>query len=120
MTSTLKFNFFVLKFPVRPPTMVAKQVRSLSALIGNRMGLDVSTTPYSENYELMGTPFAKRGKLIDEYSEIVHGLNSGNYFEFYNIPNTKMNPVPTQPIPILVGGHADTTLRCAGSLDGWM
>ncbi|WP_156686484.1 TIGR03619 family F420-dependent LLM class oxidoreductase [Mycobacterium sp. Marseille-P9652] len=124
VTSTLRFNFFVLKLPIRPPALVAKQASSLAALIGNRLGLGVGTSPWPEDYELMGVPFAKRGKRMDECIEIVRGLTSGEYFEFhgefYDIPKTKMTPAPTQPIPILIGGHADAALRRAARADGWM
>lgn len=124
VTKTLRFNFFVLKLPVRPPALVAKQAGSLAALIGNRVGLGVGTSPWPEDYELMGVPFAKRGKRIDECIEIVKGLTTGEYFEFhgefYDIPKTKMSPAPTAPIPILVGGHADAALRRAARQDGWM
>jgi alkanesulfonate monooxygenase SsuD/methylene tetrahydromethanopterin reductase-like flavin-dependent oxidoreductase (luciferase family) len=72
----------------------------------------------------VGVPFDKRGKRMDECIEIVKGLTTGDYFEFhgefYDIPKTKMSPAPTQPIPILVGGHADAALRRAARLDGWM
>ncbi len=124
VTKTLRFNFFVLKLPVRHPALVAKQAGSLAALIGNRVGLGVGTSPWPEDYELMGIPFAKRGKRMDECIEIVQGLTTGDYFEFhgefYDIPKTKMSPAPTQPIPMLVGGHADAALRRAARLDGWM
>ena len=124
VTTNLRFNFFVLKLPVRHPALTAKQAGSLAALTGNRLGLGVGTSPWPEDYELMGIPFAKRGKRMDECIEIVHGLTSGDYFEyhgeFYDIPKTKMSPAPTQPIPILVGGHADAALRRAARLDGWM
>src|ERR1700712_1093160 len=124
VTTTLRFNFFVLKLPVRHPALTAKQAGSLAALIGNRVGLGVGTSPWPEDYELMGLPFAKRGKRIDECIEIVKGLTTGDYFEFhgefYDIPKTKMSPAPTAPIPILVGGHADAALRRAARLDGWM
>jgi probable F420-dependent oxidoreductase len=124
VTSTLRFNFFVLKLPIRPPVLVAKQASSLAALIGNRVGLGVGTSPWPEDYELMGVPFAKRGKRMDECIEIVKGLTTGEYFEFhgefYDIPKTKMTPAPTQPIPILIGGHAEAALRRAARVDGWM
>lgn len=124
VTTTLRFNFFVLKLPVRHPALTAKQAGSLAALIGNRVGLGVGTSPWPEDYELMGLPFAKRGKRMDECIEIVRGLTTGDYFEFhgefYDIPKTKMSPAPSQPIPILVGGHADAALRRAARLDGWM
>ncbi len=124
VTTNLKFNFFVLKLPIRPPALVAKQAGSLAALIGNRVGLGVGTSPWPEDYELMGVPFAKRGKRMDECIDIIRGLTSGDYFEyhgeFYDIPKTKMTPAPSEPIPILIGGHADAALRRAARNDGWM
>ncbi len=124
VTTTLKFNFFVLKLPIRPPALVAKQAGSLAALSGNRLGLGVGTSPWPEDYELLGVPFQRRGKRMDECIEIIKGLTSGEYFEFhgefYDIPKTKMTPAPTMPIPILVGGHADAALRRAARCDGWM
>jgi alkanesulfonate monooxygenase SsuD/methylene tetrahydromethanopterin reductase-like flavin-dependent oxidoreductase (luciferase family) len=123
-TTTLKFNFFVLKLPIRPPALVAKQAGSIAALFDNRLGLGVGTSPWPEDYELMGVPFARRGKRMDECIEIIKGLTSGEYFEFhgefYDIPKTRMLPAPTEPIPILVGGHADAALRRAARCDGWM
>ncbi len=124
VTERLKFNFFVLKLPIRPPALVAKQAGSLAALIGNRVGLGVGTSPWPEDYELMGVPFAKRGKRMDECIEIIRGLTTGDYFEFhgefYDIPKTKMTPAPTEPLPILIGGHADAALRRAARNGGWM
>jgi len=124
VTTTLKFNFFVLKLPIRPPALVAKQAGSLNALFDNRLGLGVGTSPWPEDYELMGVPFAKRGKRMDECIEIIKGLTTGEYFEFhgefYDIPKTKMTPAPNKPIPILVGGHADAALKRAARCDGWM
>jgi probable F420-dependent oxidoreductase len=124
VTTTLKFNFFVLKLPIRPPALVAKQAGSLAALFDNRLGLGVGTSPWKEDYELMGVPFAKRGKRMDECIEIIRGLTTGEYFEFhgefYDIPRTKMTPAPSKPVPILVGGHAEAALRRAARCDGWM
>src|SRR5262245_31903794 len=124
VTATLKFNFFVLKRPIRPPALVAKQAGSLAALFDNRLGLGVGTSPWPEDYDLMGVPFAKRGKRMDECIEIIKGLTSGEYFEFhgefYDVPKTRMTPAPTKPIPILVGGHAEAALRRAARCDGWM
>lgn len=123
-TTTLKFNFFVLKLPIRPPALVAKQAGSLAALFDNRLGLGVGTSPWPEDYELMGVPFARRGKRMDECIEIIKGLTTGDYFEFhgefYDIPKTKMTPAPSKPIPILVGGHAEAALKRAARCDGWM
>ena len=124
VTTTLHFNFFVLKLPIRPPALVAKQAGSIAALFDNRLGLGVGTSPWPEDYDLMGVPFAKRGKRMDECIEIIRGLTTGEYFEFhgefYDIARTKMTPAPSRPIPILIGGHADLALRRAARNDGWM
>ena len=122
VTTKLHFNFFVLKLPIRPPALVAKQIGSLAALTDNRIGFGVGTSPWPEDYELLGVPFARRGKRMDECIEIIQGLTSGDYFEFhgefYDIPKTKMTPAPTKPVPILIGGHADAALKRAARLDG--
>ena len=122
VTTKLHFNIFVLKLPIRPPALVAKQAGSLAALFDNRLGLGVGTSPWPEDYEVMGVPFARRGKRMDECIDVIRGLTSGDYFEyhgeFYDIPKTKMTPAPTKPI--LVGGHADAALKRAARNDGWM
>jgi alkanesulfonate monooxygenase SsuD/methylene tetrahydromethanopterin reductase-like flavin-dependent oxidoreductase (luciferase family) len=124
VTTRLHFNVFVLKLPIRPPALVAKQAGSLAALFDNRLGLGVGTSPWPEDYEIMGVPFAKRGKRMDECIDIIRGLTTGDYFEyhgeFYDIPKIKMTPAPTKPVPILIGGHADVALRRAARNDGWM
>jgi probable F420-dependent oxidoreductase len=125
VTSRLRFTPFVLKLPVRPPVLVAKQAASVAALTGNRLALGVGISPWREDFEIMGVDFARRGKRMDECMEIVRGLTSGGYYEFhgefYDIPAIKISPVPSQPIPLLVGGHADAALRRAVLRgDGWM
>lgn len=125
VTTRLRFTPFVLKLPVRPPVLVAKQAASVAALTGNRLSLGVGISPWREDFEIMGVDFARRGKRMDECMEIVRGLTSGGYYEFhgefYDIPAIKICPVPSEPIPLLVGGHADPALRRAVLRgDGWM
>lgn len=125
VTTTLRFTPFVLKLPVRPPMLVAKQAASVAALTGNRLTLGVGISPWREDYDVMGVPFGRRGKRMDECMQIVRGLTEGGWFEFhgefYDIPAIKICPVPTEPIPLLVGGHAEAALRRAVLLgDGWM
>ncbi|WP_067890066.1 TIGR03619 family F420-dependent LLM class oxidoreductase [Nocardia vaccinii] len=124
-TTTLRFTPFVIKLPIRPPVLVAKQAGSLAALSGNRFALGVGISPWPEDFEIMGVPFERRGRRMDECIEIVRGLCTGEYFEyhgeFYDIPRIKLTPAPTEPLPILVGGHSDPALRRAVRLcDGWM
>ncbi|MEV5647543.1 TIGR03619 family F420-dependent LLM class oxidoreductase [Nocardia sp. NPDC052254] len=124
-TTTLRFTPFVIKLPIRPPVLVAKQAASLAYLSGNRFSLGVGISPWPEDFEIMGVPFERRGKRMDECIEIVRGLSRGEYFEyhgeFYDIPKIKITPGATEHLPILVGGHSDAALRRAVRLcDGWM
>lgn len=125
VTTTLRFTPFVLKLPIRPPVLVAKQAASVAALSGNRFGLGVGISPWPDDFEIMGVPFDKRGARMDECIDIVRGLSAGGYFEyhgqFYDIPPIKISPVPTEPVPILIGGHSKPALRRAARRgDGWM
>lgn len=125
VTSTLRLTPFVLKLPVRPPVLVAKQASSLAFLSGNRLGLGVGLSPWPEDFDALGVPWARRGARTDECVDILRGLTSGAFFgysgEFYSFEPLQQCPAPTEPIPLLVGGHSDAALRRAVVKgDGWM
>jgi len=137
VTERLRFTTFVVKLPIRQPVLVAKQAASVAVLSGNRFGFGVGLSPWPEDFEMTGTDFRTRGRRMDEMIEILRGLTTpaaeqpeagfltGQYFgyrgEHYAFPRIKLCPVPTEPIPILIGGHAEPALRRAARLgDGWM
>jgi probable F420-dependent oxidoreductase len=125
VTERLRFVTFVLKLPVRNPVLVAKQATSTAVLSGNRLVLGVGTSPWREDYEILGVPWEGRGRRMDEALAVIRGLSAGGYFSFhgeiFDLPPVKIAPVPTEPIPILIGGHSDAALRRAARLgDGWM
>jgi probable F420-dependent oxidoreductase len=125
VTTSLRFTPFVLKLPIRPPVLVAKQASSVAHLTGNRLGLGVGLSPWPEDFAVMGVPWERRGKRMDECIDILRGLTSGEFFEFhgefYDFDAIKQTPAPSEPIPILVGGHSDAALRRAVRRgDGWM
>jgi probable F420-dependent oxidoreductase len=124
-TQRLRFITFVLKLPVRHPVLVAKQATSTAVLTGNRRVLGVGTSPWREDYEVLGVPWAERGRRMDEGLDIIRGLSAGGYFEYhgevFDLPPVKIAPVPSDPIPVLIGGHADAALRRAARRgDGWL
>ena len=123
-TTKLEVTSNVIKLPVRPPLYSAKLASSVAALSGNRFNFGVGLSVWPEDYEVMGVPYAKRGKRFDECLDIVKGLCAGGYFEyhgeFYDLPAVKLNPVPTKPLPILIGGHSDAAFKRAAKYDGFM
>jgi len=125
VTSRLRFTTFVLKLPVRDPVLTAKQATSVAVLTGGRLVLGVGVSPWREDYEVLGIPWAGRGRRMDEEIAILRGLAAGGYFEYhgqvFDLPPIKIAPVPAEPIPVLIGGHSDAALRrAARSGDGWM
>jgi probable F420-dependent oxidoreductase len=125
VTEKIRFVTFVIKLPIRHPVLVAKQAATVAVMTGNRFGLGVGTSPWPEDYELVGVPWQNRGRRMDECIDIIRGLNTGEYFEYhgkvFEVPRVKMTPAPTEPIPVLIGGHAEAALkRAANSGDGWM
>jgi probable F420-dependent oxidoreductase len=125
VTKRLRFVTFVLKLPVRNPVLVAKQATSTAVLTANRLLLGVGTSPWREDYDILGVPWERRGQRMDEAIDIIRGLAAGGYFsydgELVKLPPVKLSPVPTEPIPILLGGHGEAMLRRAARTgDGWM
>jgi probable F420-dependent oxidoreductase len=125
VTTRVRFVTSVLKLPMRHPVLVAKQTASIAALTGNRVALGVGSSPWPDDYQVLGVPAERRGQRMDEAIDVVRGLFAGGYFEYhgeiFDVPSIKIDPVPSQPVPILIGGHAEGSLRRAARLgDGWI
>lgn len=125
VTSTLRFTTFVVKLPIRHPVLVAKQAASVAVLTDNRFGFGLGISPWPEDYELCDVPWERRGRRMDEMMEIIRGLTAGGWFsypgEIFDVASIKICPVPTEPLPLLVGGHSEPALKRAARLgDGWM
>lgn len=72
----------------------------------------------------MGQDFGTRGRRTDEALDLLKELWSPgwNSFkgEFYPTPRLVMEPSPTAPIPIYVGGLSEVGMRRAARYDGWV
>ena len=125
VTERLCFSTSVVKLPIRQPVLVAKQVATLATMSNNRFVFGVGISPWHEDFEICGERWEGRGKRFDQMIEIVRGLMSGEFFgydsEYYQIPECKICPVPSAPVPILIGGQAEVALKRAARIaDGWI
>jgi probable F420-dependent oxidoreductase len=125
VTERLRFTTFVVKLAVRHPVLVAKQATSVAVLTDDRFGFGIGLSPWPEDFAACGVPFERRGERMDEMIEILRGLSTGAFFGFrgkhFRFEPIKLCPVPSRPIPLLVGGHSEPALRRAARLgDGWM
>lgn len=125
VTEKLRFTTFVVKLPIRHPVLVAKQVSSIAALTNNRFGFGIGVSPWPDDFRVMDAEWKGRGARMNEMIEIIRGLNAGGFYEFhgkyYDLESIKISPTPTEPVPILIGGHSEAALKRAARLgDGWM
>lgn len=117
ITSTIRFTTSVMKLAIRQPVIVAKQLSSIAVLTDNRFVFGVGISPWPDDFAACQIPWEKRGKRMDEMMDIVRGLMTGEYFsydgEIFQIDSMKICPAPTQPVPMLIGGHTKPALRRA-------
>lgn len=126
-TSKIKMGTGILVLPLRNPVALAKQLSSMDQLSQGRMLMGFAVGWYKREFDAMGIPFEKRGKIMDDNLEIMTRLWSehqvdGEYM-FQNISKAVMYPKPFQQprIPFLLGGYVDVVLkRAAQKGDGWL
>ena len=115
----------VYLLPLRHPVVVARQVADIAVLAPGRLVLGVGLGGEDPHeFEICGIDPTTRGRRMDECLEVLRGLLTGKPFdyegEFFQLDHAHIQPGPTEPVPILVGGRSDAAIRRAGRLgDGW-
>ncbi len=125
VTERLRFLTSIFVLPLRNPFAVAKAVGTAAVLSGNRVTLGVGAGWMREEFELLEQPFERRGRRMDEMIELLRRLWAGGWVEhrgaFYDFDPLEMSPVPSEPVPIWVGGLSEAALRRAAQRgDGWI
>lgn len=125
-TTRLKLGTGILVLPLRNPVELAKQLSSMDQLSEGRLVMGMASGWYKREFDAVGVPFDKRGKIMDENLEIMRRLwteemVTGEYMN-HNISKAVMYPKPYQDnIPILIGGYVDRVLkRAATEGNGWL
>ena len=125
VTERLGFYTNVLKTPLREPLLVAKTVGSTAAMFPGRIGLGVGLSWIPEEFAWLGQDMRTRGKRLDDQIAVLRAVLGGGWVEHhgphYDFDRLRMEPAPTAPVPIYVGGHSDAGLARAARLgDGWI
>lgn len=125
-TRRIKMGTGILVLPLRNPIALAKQLSSMDQLSEGRLVMGMASGWYKREFDAMGIPFEKRGKIMDENLTIIRRLwteplVTGQYMN-HNISKAVMYPKPHQShLPILIGGYVDRVLqRAATAGDGWL
>src|SRR5205085_3977189 len=73
-TQRIKLGTGILVLPLRNPVTLAKQLSSMDQFSGGRLIMGMASGWYKREFDAMGIPFNKRGKLMDENLEILNRL----------------------------------------------
>ncbi|GAA5174277.1 TIGR03854 family LLM class F420-dependent oxidoreductase [Pseudonocardia eucalypti] len=116
----------VYQLALRHPMTVARALASLSELAPGRLtlGVGVGGEDRSE-VSNCGVDPATRGRRIDEALTLLRRLATGEVVdhdgEFFRISAGAVLPAQSPPVPILIGGKSEATIRrTAEHGDGWL
>jgi probable F420-dependent oxidoreductase len=127
-TQRVKIGTAVLVMPYRNPVLLARMLVTLDNLSDGRMLLGAGVGWLVEEFAaLEARPFTARGRVTDEWIEIVKRLCQGGDVTFrgehYQLESVVSSPGSVQRPhpPILIGGTSHAALRRAAKLgDGWL
>jgi alkanesulfonate monooxygenase SsuD/methylene tetrahydromethanopterin reductase-like flavin-dependent oxidoreductase (luciferase family) len=119
----------IIIMTLRKPTLLAKQLASMSWLTERPISLGVGTGWLRDEYDAVGMPFEKRGsRARRDLAEIKQLINDGvrDYTvrgDDDEMVEKRFNMKPTAPAPVqfLWGGFSPMAMRLiASSCDGWL
>ncbi len=115
-TTTLELGTGVTVLPYRHPLLTARMAANLDAFSGGRFVLGVGVGWSKEEYAALGIPFAKRGRVTDEYLAAVTAAFTDDTVsldgEFATYRDVRTAPRP-QRLPVWVGGSSPAAIRRA-------
>lgn len=126
VTTTLRFVTSVLVLPQRQTALAAKQIATIDLLSGGRLKVAIGVGWNAAEYEGLGVDVAHRTALLEEQIDVMRLLWTQSLVDFdgrfHHLRGVGINPLPSHPIPILIGsGGADPVLRrVVRKADGWM
>ncbi|ORV41153.1 LLM class F420-dependent oxidoreductase [Mycolicibacter engbaekii] len=125
-TQRIMLNSCVTVLPLHQPIVLAKALATADWLSGGRMMVTFGVGWLRREFDLMGVPFAERGRIADEYLTAIIELWTsesprfdGRYVSFGEVA-FEPKPVRKPHPPIWIGGDADAALRRAAKFaSGW-
>jgi probable F420-dependent oxidoreductase len=124
ITRTIEFSTGILISPQRQTALLAKQAAEVDVLSGGRLRLVVANGWNDVEYETMGVDFHQRGAIMTEQLGLLRRFWTEEVVtfsgRFHTVASAGINPLPSRPIPLWLGGQSEQVLRRTGRLgDGW-
>jgi probable F420-dependent oxidoreductase len=124
-TRRIRIDATVLVMPYHHPVELAKAIATLDVLSGGRINVSLGVGHAEQEFQVLGVPFARRGRRTDEALEVMKLCWSDPepvfHGEFFDVEGVAFAPRPVQqPFPpIWIGGNSQAALRRAARHDGW-
>lgn len=126
MTTRITLGTSVMVLPYHEPVGMAKYAATLDALSRGRFVLGIGVGALREEFDALGVPFHRRGKITDEYIAVMQDLwtspepgYQGGRFRFADL---RFSPrcVQRPHVPLWVGGGSPAAIARAARIgDGW-
>ncbi|MCX4982650.1 TIGR03619 family F420-dependent LLM class oxidoreductase [Streptomyces sp. NBC_00572] len=132
ITTGLRLGTTVLVLPYRHPLLVARMATNLQQLSGGRFVLGVGVGWARQEFEALGVPFTRRGKLTDAYlgtlrdtwraqaeTTTTAAVSAPVHDQVHDpipapVHDQVHDPIPASvhtPVPVWVGGHSEAAIR---------
>lgn len=125
-TKTIRLGTWIALAPLYHPTRFASDCTVLDIICDGRLDVGLGIGYRPAEYAAMGVDFSKRGRLFDEWLEIVTKLWAGEAVDYagqhYQLDGVRlMPPAPRGRIPIYIGAFAPKAMdRVLAFGDGYV
>lgn len=123
-TTRIKLGTGVLVLPLRNPVVLAKELSSLDLIAGGRLLLGLASGWYKREFDAVGVPFERRGRIMDRNLEILCRLwteeQVNGEYPPHRLRGSNMSPKPPHLPVMLIGGYVDRVLKRAALNGGWL
>jgi alkanesulfonate monooxygenase SsuD/methylene tetrahydromethanopterin reductase-like flavin-dependent oxidoreductase (luciferase family) len=114
-TKRLMINIAAILVPLHDPIRLAEQLATVQIASGGRLSFVAGLGYRPEEFEMAGVDRSKRGRLLDEYVEVMRKAWSGEPFEWRG-RMIRVTPKPDSPPMIMIGGSTEKAARRAARL----
>jgi alkanesulfonate monooxygenase SsuD/methylene tetrahydromethanopterin reductase-like flavin-dependent oxidoreductase (luciferase family) len=114
-TKRININIAAILVPLHDPVRLAEQLAVVDLLSGSRVSFVAGMGYRREEFEMAGIDPKERGKLFEEYIEVMRKAWTGEPFEWRG-RTIHVTPKPKSPPAILIGGSTPAAARRAARL----
>jgi len=114
-TARMQINIAAVLVPLHDPVRLAEQLETVQLASGGRLSLVAGLGYRPEEFAMAGVDRRQRGRLLDEYVDVLRKAWTGEPFEWRG-RTVRVTPAPQSPPVVLIGGSTEKAARRAARL----